>query len=84
MDKLHQRTINFQSKILQQNVDTDQSSEGLGSETSMPESESFTKPHKINERSESFNEQLVVHDLSKVSLFYFFSFIVNGNFLGAK
>ncbi|XP_063923599.1 serine/threonine-protein kinase SIK3 homolog isoform X3 [Zophobas morio] len=54
LDKLHQRTINFQSKISQQRR--------VGSEEIVDYL--HTRPPKINERSESFNEQQLVTHLA--------------------
>jgi serine/threonine-protein kinase SIK3 len=53
LDKLHQRTINFQSKISQQRRGEDHGCDYL-----------HTRPPKINERSESFNEQQLVTHLA--------------------
>ncbi|KAL3270959.1 hypothetical protein HHI36_021462 [Cryptolaemus montrouzieri] len=60
LDKLHQRTINFQSKISQQRA--------LMTETSDDKIEQnieFFRPPRINERSESFNEQQLVTHLAQ-------------------
>ncbi|XP_044260514.1 serine/threonine-protein kinase SIK3 isoform X2 [Tribolium madens] len=54
LDKLHQRTINFQSKISQQRR--------AGEELTLDYL--HTRPPKINERSESFNEQQLVTHLA--------------------
>ncbi|KAJ8980375.1 hypothetical protein NQ317_009369 [Molorchus minor] len=60
LDKLHQRTINFQSKVLQQRrVDTRQRAEEAEQEEYL-----HTRPPKINERSESFNENQLVTQLA--------------------
>lgn len=58
LDKLHQRTINFQSKISQQR-------RGAGEEMGLDYL--HTRPPKINERSESFNEQQLVTHLASES-----------------
>lgn len=59
LDKLHQRTINFQSKVLQQRkVDTQQK---IDEDNDLY---LHTRPPKINERSESFNEQQLVTHLA--------------------
>ncbi|KAJ8967019.1 hypothetical protein NQ314_003136 [Rhamnusium bicolor] len=60
LDKLHQRTINFQSKVLQQRrVETKQSAEECESGDYL-----HTRPPKINERSESFNEKQLATQLA--------------------
>ncbi|KAF5281309.1 hypothetical protein FQR65_LT14770 [Abscondita terminalis] len=65
VDKLHQRTMNFQTKICQQNSETNQ-----GEDVTLAENKTElhvrSGSHKFNERSESFNEQLVAqgHSLS--------------------
>lgn len=58
VDKLHQRTIKFQSKIAQPSLSVD---------SSLPEDDQNCRAPKINERSESFNEQLVTNLTSEVN-----------------
>lgn len=55
VDKLHQRTMNFQSKISQRQNGSEQQSE---SDLSIGDAD-YTRAPRINERSESFNENLV-------------------------
>ncbi|KAK5638408.1 hypothetical protein RI129_012703 [Pyrocoelia pectoralis] len=66
VDKLHQRTINFQSKLSQQNESS--ASTGEVSTVSGTKHELYSRSgsQKFNERSDSFNEQLVTqgHSLS--------------------
>lgn len=59
VDKLHQRTMNFQTKVNQQRTATELTVEG-GATIESGRSEELHRP-KITERSESFNEQLVTH-----------------------
>lgn len=65
VDKLHQRTVNFQTKLSQRqqqqqhpnqtdNGDTKRQTEGNSDNE-------YTRTHRINERSESFDETLVTH-----------------------
>ncbi|KAK4878193.1 hypothetical protein RN001_010699 [Aquatica leii] len=65
VDKLHQRTMNFQTKICQQNSESNQAEE-LAMADNKTELHARAGSHKFNERSESFNEQLVAqgHSLS--------------------
>lgn len=60
LDKLHQRTINFQSKISQQRRC---GGSGGGEELGLGDYLQ-TRPPRINERSESFNEQQLVTHLA--------------------
>lgn len=66
LDKLHQRTINFQSKISQQRASMSIESEEDASEQNVD----FSKPMRINERSESFNEQQLVTHLAQEQAVY--------------
>ncbi|KAK9892496.1 hypothetical protein WA026_020486 [Henosepilachna vigintioctopunctata] len=59
LDKLHQRTINFQSKISRQRASITDSEDGSGQNVE------FVRPPRINERSESFNEQQLVTHLAQ-------------------
>lgn len=61
LDKLHQRTINFQSKVQQRREETQQK-QSDGNEKQ--NDNLYTKPPKINERSESFNEQQLTAQLA--------------------
>lgn len=58
VDKLHQRTVNFQTK-LSQRQDVEQKKDDAENE--------HVRPPRINERSESFNETLVTHLNSETS-----------------
>ncbi|XP_044763367.1 serine/threonine-protein kinase SIK3-like isoform X2 [Coccinella septempunctata] len=66
LDKLHQRTINFQSKISQQRASISTESE----EETTEQSVEFFRPMRINERSESFNEQQLVTHLAQEQAVY--------------
>lgn len=60
VDKLHQRTIKFQSKISQPTP--------TSTDTAMVEDDpDSVRAPKINERSESFNEQLVTNLIGEVN-----------------
>nr|XP_023018669.1 STE20-like serine/threonine-protein kinase isoform X2 [Leptinotarsa decemlineata] len=59
LDKLHQRTINFQSKVLHHRREDSR----LRSEE-LARGEPFGKGQKINERSESFNDNRLVTQLT--------------------
>ncbi|XP_018328680.1 serine/threonine-protein kinase SIK3 isoform X2 [Agrilus planipennis] len=67
VDKLHQRTINFQHKISQKNSNVEQKERFLEERARVHEEQQQQQQHKIAERSESFNEKLVVHKYSKSS-----------------
>lgn len=71
LDKLHQRTINFQSKLLNrqslsassstvsnQSIECDTPLDSSMEETALQQQ---MRPPRVNERSESFNEQLVTN-----------------------
>lgn len=58
VDKLHQRTVNFQTKLSQrhqQHADADQKQPDAGATYD----DNYVRPPRINERSESFDETLV-------------------------
>ncbi|CAH0548609.1 unnamed protein product [Brassicogethes aeneus] len=59
LDKLHQRTINFQCKVQQRKADIIQKEEQISHDHHL-----HSRPPKINERSESFNEQQLVERLA--------------------
>ncbi|CAG9861701.1 unnamed protein product [Phyllotreta striolata] len=61
LDKLHRRTISFQSKVLEQRrVDYMQRTDDQNVSVFDPENQLYGKQSKINERSESFNENRLV------------------------